>query len=302
MNLFMLIHFFFFLFFLFPSFSAYAQITDRSSKMPDPKQEPPKIGNFSLPSSQQPSALIGFGGNIIDQGEVKLFLFADEFVGRKKLVTDVIPRALYGINDRTSILFSFPFTPIMRDGHHTSSGLEDFSAQLEYAFFNKKTLSYTDQATVVANMTFPTGSVKKNPSTGFGSPSFFLGITYYRTAVNWIAFTSHGALITTSHHGTKIGNQFLYQFGFAKNLPSPKEWIYAWMLEVDGQYSEKNRIHRQIDPNSGGNVVYITPSLWISSKNLVIQVGISFPLIQNLFGKQRKIDYALTLDLAWSFY
>lgn len=31
-------------------------------------------GNFSLPSSQQPSGVFAFGGNVIDKGERQIFL------------------------------------------------------------------------------------------------------------------------------------------------------------------------------------------------------------------------------------
>ena len=53
------------------------------------EEEPPKIGNFALPTSQQPAGLFAFGGNIIDKGEVQLYLFADKFVGRKKITIDI---------------------------------------------------------------------------------------------------------------------------------------------------------------------------------------------------------------------
>lgn len=264
--------------------------------------EPPRIGNFSLPTSQQPAALFGFGGNIIEKSEVQLYFFADEFVGKDKLVTDLIPSVLFGITDDWSIFFNAPFTPIMKDDGHRSSGLEDFFIQLEYAFYNKKTVDYEDQATIVENITFPTGSVKKDPPTGFGAPSLFLGGTFYRTYIEWVFFTEHGAVLTTSDHGTKIGDQFLYQFGFGKTFATPPGYIYAWMFEVDGQYSKKNRIHGDIDPNTGGNFIYATPSLWISSKEFLLQFGISFPITQNLFGNQKKIDYALNFNFAWSFY
>lgn len=266
------------------------------------KEEPPKIGNFALPTSQQPAALFGFGGNIIDKGEVQLYFFADDFVGKKKLTIDLIPSVLFGITDDWTIFFNFPFTPRLRDCNHRSSGLEDFFIQLEYAFYNKSTAIYVDQATVVANITFPTGSTKKNPPTGFGSPSVFLGATYYRTFVDWFLFTSHGGVLTTSNHGTKIGDQFLYQFGLGRNIPSPEGWIYAWMVEIDGEYNKKNRMHGRLDPNSGGNFIYVTPSLWVSSKQLLIQFGVSFPINQNLFGRQNKFDYALNFNIAWSFY
>jgi len=58
---------------------------DKAAKDDDfnTKEKPPKIGNFSLPSSQQLAALFGFGGNIIDNNQVQLYFFADEFYGKK---------------------------------------------------------------------------------------------------------------------------------------------------------------------------------------------------------------------------
>ncbi len=95
---------------------------------------------------------------------------------------------------------------------------------------------------------------------------------------------------------------FLYQFGIIRNIPSPKGWVYACQLELDGQHQRKNRFHGNIDHNSGGNAIYVTPSLWISSKDIAVQFGVSVPVSQNLFGNQRKFDYALNCNLACSFY
>ena len=54
---------------------------DDDSASEKEEEAPPKIGNFKLPTSQQPAALFGFGGNIIDKGEIQTFLFADGFFG-----------------------------------------------------------------------------------------------------------------------------------------------------------------------------------------------------------------------------
>lgn len=276
---------------------------DDEKKDEKPKKvEPPKIGNFSLPSSQQPSGLFGFGANVIDKDEIQLSFFADEFIGKRRATIDLIPSVLFGITDELSVYFIFPLTPLFKDGHKRSSGFEDFAVQFEYAFYNRSTSTYVDQATILGNIMFPTGSTHKHPPTGFGSPSFFVGSTFYRMYVDWFLFVMPGALLTTSNHGTKLGEQFLYQCGIGRNFYTPKGWIYAWMIEVDGQYSKKNRIHGDIDPNSGGNVIYATPSLWISSKSILMQFGVSFPITQNLFGKQHKFDYALNFNFAWSYY
>ena len=265
-------------------------------------ESPPEIGNFVLPASQQPGGIFCFGGNIIDQGETQLYFFADDFIGKNKRTIELIPSLLYGITDDFSISLNFPFAPSLKDKPYKSSGLQDYFVQLEYAFYNKSTTTYVDQATVLGNVTFPTGSIQKNPPTGFGSSSLFLGFTYSRLLVDWLFFTSQGAVFTSSRNGTKAGEQYLYQFGIGKNIPSPSGWTYAWLTELDGQYTKKNRIHGILDNNTGGNFIYVTPSLWVSSKNLIVQFGVSFPVNQSLFGHQRKFDYVINLNLAWSFY
>lgn len=264
------------------------------------KNKPPEIGNFSLPTSQQPAALFGFGGNIIDENEVQINLFSDEFSGYRKKTLDLIPGILFGIQDNLSLYLNFPFTPEYRDNQNRSSGLEDFFLQLEYAFYTKTTKTATDQATIVANISYPTGSINKTPFTGFGAPGFFIGGTYYHTTVEWVLFTSQGAILTTPNRGSKIGNFFLYQFGIARNIPSPKDWIYALMLELDGQY--QNRFHGIIDKNSGSHAIYVTPSFWVSSKYLTTQFGFSLPIYRNFKGNQTPYDFALNFNISWSFY
>lgn len=74
---------------------------------------PLKIGNFVLPASQQPFGLFAFGGNIIDKGEVQLFLFTDEFIGKQKTILEVIPNILFGVTDNFSVLLGLPFSPKM---------------------------------------------------------------------------------------------------------------------------------------------------------------------------------------------
>lgn len=265
-------------------------------------KKPPETGNFALPSSQQPAPLIGFGQNIISQHETQLFLFADNFAGVNKHFMDLIPSVLYGITDKLSIFISTPYAASYEVGQKKSTGFEDVSAQLEYAFYSKSISNFTDQATVVANVTAPTGSIQKNPSTGVGSPSFFLGTTFNRTYVDWFVFGSPGAVLTTAKDSTKFGNSYLYQFGFGRNIADINGWLLAWMAEIDGTYTQQNRVRGIIDPNSGGNVVYITPSIWASTKKFIFQFGVGLPATQNLYGNQTRDTYLLAANIGWSIY
>ncbi len=270
---------------------------ERSQEIPKPLP----LGNFSLPPSQQPGPLVSFGENILDKGLAQLYLFADAFIGNNNYSADIIPSILYGITDQLSFFFNVPFAPRDKDGKHHSSGIEDIFAQFEYAFYTKSNSYSSDQATVVANIFFPTGSSTKNPPTGFGSTSFFIGATFNRMLIDWFFFTSPGAILTTQKHETQFGNQLLYQFGVGRYIPSPTGWIFASMVEFTGQYSWKDKIKGRTDPDSGGNVIYITPSIWISSKKIILQFGAGYPVVQNLFGHQTKKFLSLDFNFGYTF-
>ncbi len=261
----------------------------------------PSTGNLSLPISQQVGPLVSFGENILGKGQVIVYLFADAFIGNDRYLTDVIPSVVYGIRDDLSLFLQIPFSPKNKDEEMHSAGFEDMSLQLEYAFCDITNVNSSMQATLVGNVTCPTGSSTKNPPTGFGSTSFFVGSTFSYTTENWFVFASPGAQITTSSGGTQFGDQLLYQWGFARNIPSPSGWIFAGMVEFDGQYSWKNTLKGKTDPNSGGNFIYLTPSLWFSSSRLILQFGMGYPIVQHLFGDQRKLWLSFDFNVGVTF-
>ncbi|MBY0500981.1 MAG: hypothetical protein K2P93_03155 [Alphaproteobacteria bacterium] len=288
---------------LFSSAYVGANIIDPLEKKGGVVQEsPPNIGNFALTSSQQPGPLISFGQRVINKDQKQFYLFGDYLRGHKQRAVDLVPSFVYGIRDDLSVQLNLPIAASYKQDKKSSSGLEDAFIQFEHAFYTGKTLHYLDQATMVGSLSFPTGSAKKRPPLGFGSPSFFLGTTFNRTYTEWFGYTSYGIVFTTSNDGIKPGNQFLYQGGIGRNiLTIDHEWIIALMVEVDGQYNENNKIKSIPNPNSGGNTVFITPSLWISSEHLIFQLGFGLPATQHLYGHQSKKDYSLAANFGWTF-
>lgn len=196
-----------------------SEVANAQQGIEEKKESPlPKIGNFLLPGSQQPGPLISNGQNIIDKNQVQLFLLGNTFKGPGKQSSEIIPSLLYGITDDFSVLFTVPFAARLREEQARSAGIEDMSVQFEYSFFSDETSEHNDQATVYANVSFPTGSTKKDPSTGDGSPNFLLGLSLDREWVDWFAFTSPGVVLGTTHDNVKRGTQFLYQFGVGRNI------------------------------------------------------------------------------------
>jgi len=277
----------------------YAEIARPQSKEEKKNNGPLPLGNFSVPFVTQIAPLVSFGQLLIGKNALLTQVTGVYAQGHHSYDDVIAPNISYGIREDLSLGLFVPFTPESKSGSSHSSGIEDIFLQCEYGFYSKSGQSYTMQATVLANVQFPTGSSSKNPPTGRGSFSYFLGTTYAYTSFYWYAFVSPGVNFTTTHHGTKFGNSYLYQWGFARYIKqlSPPGWIFDLMVEFDGTYAEKNKIQGVTDLNSGGNVIFITPSIWLSSKRWIFQWGIGFPMMQNLNGHQDKIKYSIDYNM-----
>lgn len=283
-------------------FIAYSLISKESEKWVKEKIEQVHVGNFALPVSQQPGPLVGFGQNIVDKGNLQVFLYLDQLKGNHKNFSEAAPSILYGITDKLSLFIEQPIATKFKYDSFKSHGLEDFIAQLEGVIFAHETPCTVNEITLVGNIGFPTGSSSKQPPTGFGAVSFFLGFTISRTKPDWYYFTSMGGILPTSHHQTKFGKWFLYQFGVSKNIAYRSDaWILNWMIELDGWYRQRNRMRGAIDLNSGGNLIVLGPSLWFSTQKLILQGGISAAITDHNFGVQFKDRYFAAFNIGWKF-
>lgn len=279
------------------AFNGYAQNETRGAV----DIELPKIGNFSVPPSQQPGPLISFGQTNIDKNQQQFFLLPQFLEGEDQRFTILSPDYVYGITDDLAFLFDMHFNLRAHEGMHRSSGLDDTLLQLEYSYYYKAGTNYFDSNTVLGGVILPTGSSEETPPTGFGAAAFFLGTTFSRTYFNWYLFTSEGLLLTTANNKKRFGNQFFYQAGIGRKVFSQTDkYLFMWLLEVDGTYFEKDSAYGITDPNSGGNIILVTPSLWLSTKTLTLQLGAGLYPVQNLFGEQNKNKYLLIGSIAYT--
>lgn len=263
--------------------------------------ETENVGNFLLPTSQQPGPLYAFGQNIVDQHDFQIFINLFQIGGKSRNLSQFFPSILYGIRDDFSLFIAVPFTAASKDGNNHAAGLNDMSIQLEYAFINKKVLTSITQATIVGNIGIPSGSGKKVPHTGYGALSFFLGFTFSYSTAYWYVWIDAGTTLTTPRNKTKFGNQFLYQGGIEYCFATRPGWIFAAEVELFGLYEQKDKINGTKDNNSGGNTFWIGPSLWASSEKLIFEIGIAAPIAQHLNGTQTKNNYFLETNFGYKF-
>ncbi|CAM4422965.1 MAG: hypothetical protein LEGION0403_FIIPPAGN_02176 [Legionella sp.] len=280
--------------------------------------QPPSIGNFSLPSSQQPAPFFSFGQNIIDKNQLIVSYTPNYLYSKTPSILEATPSILYGVTDSASILLTLPVALKYTTGTKTLSGMGDLVLDLEYAFYSNENSHYSDQATIIFSPTFPTsnldeiskkfdptsrtsGFARANAPSNFNALTYFIGSTYTRTLVDWYGFIAPGVLFIDRQDSIQQGTQYYYNLGVGRTIKSvEKKYIFLGLVELNGQYSDRTKLGSDIVPNTGGNIIYATPSLWLSTSKMTIQVGISLPIRQHWYGNQSKISYYSGAIVTWT--
>ena len=74
------------------------------------------------------------------------------------------------------------------------------------------------------------------------------------------------------------------------------------VLELNGMWQDRQKTARLIDPNSGGNTVYISPGIrYAGGKNWNTALSIGTPIVKDMNGYQTPPDYRITYRLVFSF-
>jgi len=96
--------------------------------------------------------------------------------------------------------------------------------------------------------------------------------------------TSHKAAMNHSHHGHSHKHD---------HALSPKGLVIDAVFELNGEWQAKQNISGETDPNSGGNVVYLSPGMRIASNRWSGFVSVGLPIINDLNGLQSEPTYRL---------
>lgn len=264
------------------------------------EEKPPDIGNFALPSSQQPGTFYSFGQRILDKNDLQFYLTPGYLKTNKGRELDYELSLTYGLIEHLSLSINTSYADYRANEEH-SNGFTDSLIQAAYAYYKSSNLSYSETGSIVLGLFLPTGSIYQVPPTGNGT-TLFMGTTYNRTWVEWLFFGEAGYSLPLQKNYPQHGPTQIYQFGLGKNIKSKEsKYILFFMTEFSGQYFEKGVLNNVIDPDSGGYIINIIPSIFYSTKHLILQLGLSLPLIQNWNGDQPRSVSFVSANIGWTF-
>lgn len=284
-------------------------------------EDPPPIGNFALPKSQRPGAFYSFGSKILDEGQLQLATKPNIFKETGAIYYGMPNLLQFGVTNDTSIYFSFPATlqNAIRTPTGTThgSGMDNFSFQGEYEFFSNKNHTDTESADVIIGATIPSGSTKVTAHWS----SYFVGGSYTHTWIEWILFAASGYLKFEGPKTIRPGDIIYFEIGSGRDIKcEPGEYNFTAFLELNGQYSKKDPFQsisiseiinpaqpsrrRIVHPSgsalSDGALLFITPSLWYSNQQWIVQLGVSAPIFQQWANTTQKVEYYTSLAILYT--
>ena len=174
---------------------------------------------------------------------------------------------------------------------------------------------------------------------GSGSWDFLLGAAFTQRFGAW-SFDANvlGVLVGTGTQDTKLGDRFLYNAAVSYRLvgyappeqhahvglpssalahgpvphrhahpldkipaaPTP-QWIVDLILEMNGEWHDFETTGGLRDPNSGGNVIMLSPGIRVGYGAFSGFASFGIPMVNDMNGLQSKAGYRLFTGVAYAF-
>jgi len=217
----------------------------------------------------------------------------------------------YGITNNLTVSLNIPYEQVnnIREAHSDepdeihqhgdSKGIGDMTIMAQYRFLK------TDdkwEAAVLGGLKIPTGKTNDRdihgetfeaeflPGSGAWSPIFGLAATKKFNRISLDANVQY----TIRNGGTQITNLGdLFNYNTAVSYRAANGDL-AWdlILEVNGEWKEKQKTRGAWDSNSGGHMIFISPGTRIvMGKKVSAFLSVGIPVLQDLNGIQDDTDY-----------
>ncbi|MGR3304313.1 MAG: hypothetical protein ACUZ8I_17685 [Candidatus Scalindua sp.] len=230
---------------------------------------------------------------------------------------------VYGFTEKFSGIATIPY---IRRKQRTNSGTEritrktsglgDITLLSKYRIYTKDLPGATSRLSLLGGLELPTGrsgdsdsvgKLSRTFQTGSGSWDPILGAAFSNQTLDdeWDYNLTYQ--FNTEAHNFEFGDVLKYAIAYQKRLlpwELPDEGIYTQfnaVLEINGEWKQKNRDMSGSVADSGGNTIYVSPGIQIASKRFVAETSFQIPVFQDLNGSQVETDYIAVTSLRVTF-
>lgn len=197
-----------------------------------------------------------------------------------------------------------------------ASGLGDITLLSKYRVLTKDSPGATSRLSILGGLEVPTGRSGDSDSVGklsrafqIGSGSWdpILGVAYSNQTLENEWDYNFTYQFNTEARNFEFGDILKYNIAYQKRIVPwelPDEGLYTQfnaVVELNGEWKQKNRDASGSIADSGGNTIYLSPGLQIASKHFVAETSFQVPVFQDLNGTQVETDYVVIASLRLTF-
>lgn len=198
-----------------------------------------------------------------------------------------------------------------------AEGIGDARLFGQYRFIKNESKKHS--AAAIFGIKIPTGNTNERSSEekyeaelqpGSGSWDPFVGLAYSKQ-LNKLEFDTNATyqLVTEGTQDTDLGNFVGVNTALSYRMKSghdhhDKHSYLQWdlIVELNGEWREKEDIDGATNDDSGGLVVFASPGVRVSSNNgLSAALALGVPVIEDLNGLQSKPQYRLIANASFAF-
>lgn len=191
------------------------------------------------------------------------------------------------------------------------SGLGDAALFAQWKFHEALESSFFTSLYFGAEL--PTGRTDEESSTGVrlepdhqpgsGSVDVFAGLAASKSfGTSTLAASVLYTLAGDGSQDSNLGDVLRVSAGWGWSAEAPEnEPVWRWLLELNGQWHEKQELGGVSDANSGGMQLFLSPGVRVSwSDHLNWFVSVGLPLVQDLDGVQSETSFRASTGVGFS--
>ena len=203
----------------------------------------------------------------------------------------------YGLTGDWAAGISLPYER-NSTGAGSQSGQGDAIIFTKYRFWREDSPGAQQSMSLALKLKTNTG----DNATSTGTTDYITGLAYGYESRSWYRWAALRYRINgTDDAGLKRGDRMLFDLvgGYRPKLTGYREPDTVWLLELNGEFSQRAELGNITVANSGGSQWFVSPGIFWTLRNFAIKAGIQIPVASDLNGNQSEADYRARLILEW---
>lgn len=256
--------------------------------------------------------VFGLGPHTLFRGGYEVHVGAHRAEAGVREDTELALELAYGLTGDWAAGVELPYVRAQNHGADTS-GAGNAGLFTKYRFWRNDMPGAQESAAVFGKVVLPTGEgpghaapvpgAKDGASAGPGSDAtdYVAGLAYGYEGLEWYRWAALRYRFNGKDGRFERGDRALLDLvaGWRPTPPEYREPDTVWLLELNGEYTERARLDGRTLADTGGVEWFLSPGIFWTYRNFAFKAGIQLPLKSNRFGDGESTDYRAKLELEW---